>query len=71
MDENILQTTLTLQFFCGNDEDGNEIYTTKNFSNIANTATNEQLKNSAQALASLQQFTLNAVTRTNQYDIFN
>ncbi|WP_084034618.1 DUF1659 domain-containing protein [Anaerobacillus alkalilacustris] len=52
-------------------DEGKEILVTKNFSNIDITATSEQLKNTAQALATLQQFTLEGVTRNNVYDVLN
>ncbi|MCT8137590.1 DUF1659 domain-containing protein [Anaerobacillus sp. CMMVII] len=69
--ENILQTRLTLHFYGGVDGEGKEIFKTKTFPNVDNTATSEQLKRAAQALASLQQYTLETITRNNQYDIFN
>lgn len=69
--ENILQSRLTLHFYGGVDEDGKEIFKTKTFSNVDNTATNEQLKKSAEALALLQELTLETVTRSNLYDVFN
>ncbi|MCT8137565.1 DUF1659 domain-containing protein [Anaerobacillus sp. CMMVII] len=52
--ENILQTRLTLHFYGGVDGEGKEIFKTKTFPNVDNTATSEQLKRAAQALASLQ-----------------
>jgi hypothetical protein len=69
--ENILQSRLTLHFYGGVDEDGKEIFKTKTFSNVDNTASNEQLKKSAEALALLQELTLETVTRSNMYDVFN
>ncbi|MFN7249925.1 MAG: DUF1659 domain-containing protein [Anaerobacillus sp.] len=69
--ENILHSRLTLHFYGGVDEDGKEVFKTKTFSNVDNTATNEQLKKTAEALASLQEFTLETVTRSNMYDVFN
>jgi hypothetical protein len=69
--ENILHTRLTLHFYGGVDEEGKEIFKTKTFSNVDNTATSAQLKRTAQALALLQQYTLETITRNNQYDIFN
>ncbi|OIJ14274.1 hypothetical protein BKP45_03130 [Anaerobacillus alkalidiazotrophicus] len=71
MNENIMQTRLSLVFHGGFDDEGKEILVTKNFSNIDITATSEQLKNTAQALATLQQFTLEGVTRNNVYDVLN
>lgn len=71
MEENIMQSRLSLVFYGGVDGDGNEILKTKNFSNIDITATGTQLKNTAVALASLQEFTLDGVTRSNVYDVFN
>lgn len=66
---NILQTRLSMQFFAGFDEKGKEIFKTKNFSNINITATNEQLKKTAEALASLVQYEVEGVTRQNVYDV--
>lgn len=71
MSANMLQTRLTLHFYGGFDEYGKEIIRTKNFLNIDINATNAQLKNSAEALASLQQYSLEAVTRSNVYDVQN
>lgn len=69
MNENILQTRLSLVLNGGYDEEGNEILVSKNFSNIDITATNEHLTLTAQALATLQQFTLEGITRNNVYDV--
>lgn len=67
--DNILQSKLTLQFYRGVDEHGKDVYSTKNFSNINILATKEQLLATAQALASLQMFDLDGVTRNNVYDV--
>ncbi|OIJ15244.1 hypothetical protein BKP35_05185 [Anaerobacillus arseniciselenatis] len=69
--ENILQTRLTLQFFGGLDVEGKEILFSRSFSNIDITASNEQLKATAEALASLQEYALEGATRSNVYDVLN
>jgi aspartyl/asparaginyl-tRNA synthetase len=69
--ENILRSRVTLHFYGGVDAEGKEMFKTKTFSNVDNTATSGQLKRAAQALALLQEYTLETVTRNNQYDIFN
>lgn len=71
MSANMLQTRLTLHFYGGIDEYGKDIFATKSFGNIDITASNEQLKNTAEALATLQQHSLDGVTRNNVYDVHN
>ncbi|RXJ01637.1 DUF1659 domain-containing protein [Anaerobacillus alkaliphilus] len=69
MSANILHSRLTLHLLAGYDEEGKEIFKTKNFSNINNTATDAQLRTTAEALLSLQVHTAQIVTRTNQYAV--
>lgn len=69
MSANILKSRLTLRFHAGFTQDGKEIFKTKNFSNVNNTATDEQFGATATALASLQSHTLELVTRSNDYYI--
>ncbi len=69
MSANILQSRLTLQLFAGFDEAGKEIFKTKSFSNINNTATDAELRTTAEALLSLQVHTAEIITRTNQYAV--
>jgi len=71
MSQNIMQSRLSLTFYAGLDEFGKEISKTKNFSNIDIAATGTQLKSTAVALATLQQYPLDGVTRNNVYDVFN
>ena len=66
----ILKSRLTITVHAGFDEDGQEVFKTKNFSNVNNLATEEQLLLAAQALVTLQQHTLESVTRTNMYNVF-
>lgn len=70
MGQNIMDSRLSLAFHAGFDTDGKEIFKTKNFSNVDITATGTQLMTTAEALASLQQHTLEGVTRSNVYDVF-
>ena len=71
MGQNMLQSRLTLLFYGGLDEYGKEVFSRKNFNNIDMTASDEQLKNTAEALASLQQHVLEGITRSNIYDVHN
>ena len=66
---NILQTRLSLVFYGGLDAEGKDIFKTKSFSNINILATDVQLKNTAQALVTLQQYALEGVSRQNLYDL--
>lgn len=69
--ENILKSRLTMHFHAGFDGEGNEIFKSKSFNNIDQTATKEQLRNTADALKSLQIHLLEGVTRNNVYDVSN
>ncbi|MFA9559930.1 DUF1659 domain-containing protein [Evansella sp. AB-rgal1] len=67
--EKIVNSRLTLSFITSYTDEGEPIFKTKSFQNIATRATGENLLQVAVALASLQKHELESVERGNTYDL--
>lgn len=66
----MMNSQLRLIFHEGNDlETGDPIFKTKNFNNVKTSATPDQLFEVAQALASLQEFSLHSIERRDNSEI--
>lgn len=65
----VVSSRLVLMFITAFTEEGDPIYKAKQFQNIKTTATNEQLFETALALASLQKHELDLVERVNKYEL--
>lgn len=65
----IVLSRLVLTFVTGFTDDGEPIFKVKQFRNIAPEAANENLFNTAVALASLQKHDLDLVERNNTYEL--
>lgn len=65
----LVSSRLVLMFITGFTDEGDPIYKMKSFQNINTEATNEQLYETAVALASLQQHQLHLVERNNKYEL--
>ncbi|WP_280769342.1 DUF1659 domain-containing protein [Salipaludibacillus daqingensis] len=65
-----VDTRLSLTFLLGYDDDGDEKLQTRHFRNVQPSASNEALLQTAQALASLQQYDLEKIERNNTYELF-
>lgn len=63
---NPIETRLRLVFYVGDDQDGNPIQKAKSFANVKPTADNEDVYTVAQALASLQTYTLVQTERSDR-----
>ncbi|QZT35229.1 DUF1659 domain-containing protein [Caldalkalibacillus thermarum TA2.A1] len=68
---NPYDTRLILVFYVGDDEDGNPIERSKTFSRVKPTATDEDLYQVAQALASLQTHLLVETERADRATLIN
>lgn len=66
---NALDSRLSLIFFIGLDEDGEEIFQTRSFRNVKPDATDEALYETAVAMASLSEPALEKVERSNTYEL--
>ncbi|MBU9723255.1 MULTISPECIES: DUF1659 domain-containing protein [Bacillaceae] len=67
--DNLVFSRLTLLFVTGYDEEETPIFKTKHYRNISNLASNEELFATALALSTLQKHSLDAVERSNTYDL--
>ncbi|MFC0271716.1 DUF1659 domain-containing protein [Metabacillus herbersteinensis] len=65
----LLDSQLRLVYNVGIDEEGKAILKSKNYNNVKTTATAEQLLQAAQAIASLQTETLEAVERNDSQQL--
>jgi len=65
-----VDSRLSLTFLIGYDEDGNEIFQSRQFRNVKPAVSNQALLQTAQALASLQKYELETVERNNTYELF-
>lgn len=65
----IISSRLSLIFEVGTDEHGEAIFQTKSFNNVKDSASNEQLLAIANAISSLQQYSLSRVERTNVHSL--
>ncbi len=65
----VTDSQLRLVFDQGVDGDGKPIYKNKNFNNVKVDATADQLYNTGQALAGLQQHSLIRVERNDSFDL--
>ncbi|MDQ0338522.1 hypothetical protein J2S00_001308 [Caldalkalibacillus uzonensis] len=68
---NPFDTRLTLIFYVGDDEEGNPIERSKTFSRVKPTAADVDLYEVAQALASLQTYTLVETERSDRATLIN
>ena len=62
---------LSLIFETGIDEEGKPVFRTKNYNNVKPEATTDSLYTVATVLTPLQQHTINAVERTDDFDLQN
>lgn len=63
---NPYDSRLTLTFYTGDDTEGNPLESTKSFARVKHTATDQDVYDVAQALASLQTFVLVSVERADR-----
>lgn len=63
------QSRLRLVFETGVNEDGEPTFRTRTFNNIKKSATPDELYSTATTLASLSDYSLDSVQRTDSYDI--
>ncbi|UCZ52046.1 DUF1659 domain-containing protein [Bacillus shivajii] len=69
MNNEAMNTRLSITFVTGYDDDGLEMYQTRHFNNIHPASESEDLLQVANALASLQQHQLEKIERFNTYDL--
>lgn len=69
MNEAVL-SRLSITFFVGFDDDSNEVFQTRHFRNVKTDVSNESVLMTAQAIASLQQYELEKIERSNTYELY-
>lgn len=63
IESNTLSTRMQLRFIDGVDENGNDVVKSKSYSNVKNTATDEDIYDVANAMAALQTKTVEGVRK--------
>lgn len=69
--KNSLETRVQIKFNTGIDETGKPVYRVKSLNSVKASATDEDVMAIAQALATLQQYSVVSITRVDQNELAN